>query len=183
MSSAPGFLISAKNFYLTYPHLEASPQEVEHAFRHSCQFTNGKDFLLTVGCEYTHVDNATALESYDSDTGYSPEDNFHVHALLRFSRKQTCRSPFAFDILGKHGNYQCAYDVDAIHAYIHKDEGGDSLQWTGCGDGVSVCHLCEGAPGKEGHGRQVGWGTLLDKAKSRYCPTYLLLCHELQGLM
>jgi len=41
-----------------------------------------------------------------------------------------------------HGNYQAAIDVEAVHEYIHKQEGKDREDWTGCGKGSCIAILC-----------------------------------------
>lgn len=168
------FLLSAKNLFLTYPRLLASPQEVEHALRHGNSFLSGKAFTLTIGCELGTGDP-------DSPDNSSSESHFHVHCLLRFERKQTIRRASALDILGHHGNYQCAYDTDHVHRYCHKEEGDESERWTGCGDGTSVLHLCEGAGGPTGGSGGMGWGPLLDQAQSRCVPPKNLLLSFYEG--
>lgn len=144
------------HYFITWDHLIATPQEILFALRNHCPFAQASPFKASIACEYGDNGN-------DEHDGH----HFHAHASISFARKRTCRNPRAFDILGKHGRIEPTRDVHDAHVYIHKEEGTDPSHWTGCGDGDSVCHLCEGAPGEEAEGGRMDWGALLDMATSR----------------
>lgn len=144
------FSLSCKNVFLTYPNFLISPNDFLDQFR-NLPFVASKDFKYTIGCEAPET----------------TEENYHVHALISFSRKIRSRNERDFDVGGHHPNIQAAIDVEASHAYVHKGEGDDAGLWTGCGDGDGVLCVCSRNGGEEPDGGEMGWGALLDCAENR----------------
>jgi len=126
MSAGGSFRISARNFFLTYPHCNARPEEFFNAIGES-----GKIPTSAAAVQELHKDGEP-----------------HLHAVLLFGRKQDVRRHdfFDFEYCGRsyHCNIKVCYDPGGSIRYMSKYDTpvffGDSLGVFGRGfDRLIMC--------------------------------------------
>nr|AQT01499.1 Rep [Tomato yellow spot virus] len=114
MPSAPKrFRISAKNYFLTYPHCSLSKEEALSQLQ-AIQLSSNKKFIKI--CRELHEDGQP-----------------HLHVLIQFEGKFVCTNNRLFDLVSQtrsahfHPNIQGAKSSSDVKSYIDKD--GDTLEW------------------------------------------------------
>ncbi|ACI24162.1 AC1 protein [Clerodendrum golden mosaic China virus] len=107
------FRISAKNYFLTYPHCSVTKDEALSQLRSINTQVNKKYIKV---CRELHEDG-------------SP----HLHVLIQFEGKYVCTNNRLFDLVSPtrsthfHPNIQGAKSSSDVKSYIDKD--GDTLEW------------------------------------------------------
>nr|AKP17213.1 AC1 [Dolichos yellow mosaic virus]CAI91273.1 replication associated protein [Dolichos yellow mosaic virus] len=110
---APGFRISARNIFLTYPKCSLSKEE---ALEQLCRIECPSDKLFIRVAQEAHQDGT-----------------MHLHALVQFKGKAQFRNARHFDLTHPHstqifhGNVQGAKSSSDVKSYITKD--GDYVDW------------------------------------------------------
>lgn len=129
------FRLSTKNLYLTY---SQCPTTIKDALTWFTAFFKRNTFTYSI-CQELHQDGGE-----------------HLHVLLCFMSKINIVNERALDFAGPEGevyhpNMQSAFNIRAVHAYIHKGDkeraightGDDySITYTGCGLGNHESIMC-----------------------------------------
>nr|AFV52563.1 Rep [Tomato leaf deformation virus] len=107
------FQISAKNYFLTYPHCSLTKEEALSQFQNLNTPINKKYIKI---CRELHENG-----------------EHHLHVLIQFEGKYNCKNQRFFDLVSPtrsahfHPNIQGAKSSSDVKSYIDKD--GDTLEW------------------------------------------------------
>ncbi|AUM61687.1 Rep [uncultured virus] len=102
--------INALNWFLTYPKCDATKEEFIENLR---EFSRTNEVRGAIVAQETHQDGTK-----------------HLHAVIQFCDRYRTRVASTFDVFvrggshpdGKHGNYQCARNLQACIDYVHKSD-------------------------------------------------------------
>nr|AGT42241.1 replication initiation protein [Tomato leaf deformation virus] len=107
------FQISAKNYFITYPHCSLTKEEALSQIQNLETLINKKYIKI---CRELHENG-----------------EYHLHVLIQFEGKYNCKNQRFFDLVSPtrsthfHPNIQGAKSSSDVKSYIDKD--GDTLEW------------------------------------------------------
>lgn len=112
------FRLHGKHFFLTYPRTDVSAEDLG---QHIVSLFTDTDMGGIVVVKESHA----GLDGIGAENAESTSDlevcGFHMHCVIRLTRKWSCSTPRFFDYLGHHPNCQPTRCLTAALKYISKE--------------------------------------------------------------